>query len=95
MMGLGFSVMLGMLTDNSAAVAALKASAGKTIRTVKLSESLHEDGALIIAFDDSALVLWDGGRSCCEHRYMSTDDDLSSFVGATFTDAEIRDGPEL
>ncbi|MDC6673798.1 hypothetical protein OEZ80_25875, partial [Leclercia adecarboxylata] len=39
------------------------------------------------------LVIRDDGQSCCESRYMSTDDDLSSFVGATFLGCEIEDGP--
>lgn len=39
------------------------------------------------------LLIWDSGQSCCEHRYMTTDDDLASFVGAKLVDIEVLDGP--
>jgi hypothetical protein len=41
-----------------------------------------EKDRLEITFSDGQLVIWDDGRNCCENRYMTTDDDLSSFVGA-------------
>jgi len=38
--------------------------------------------ALVIKFSDGAGIrLYDDGQSCCEHRYMTTDDDLSTLVG--------------
>lgn len=33
----------------------------------------------------------DNGQDCCEERYMSTDDALAYFVGASFLDAWIAD----
>lgn len=49
-----------------------------------------EDGAALLVFKDgSRLALWDRGRSCCEHRYIVTDDDLSSIGGATFLGIEV------
>ena len=38
--------------------------------------------------------LADEGQSCCENRYMSTDDDLSDFIGGTLLDAEIKAAPD-
>jgi hypothetical protein len=61
-------------------------------RIVKLW--LGEDDVLHMRFEDGTGVgFYDAGQSCCEHRYMRTDDDLSHFVGATFTGAEIKDAP--
>jgi hypothetical protein len=48
---------------------------------------------LRIAFDDgSTLHIWDAGQDCCEARYMSTDDDLSSLIGGHLVDVDVRDG---
>lgn len=37
--------------------------------------------------------LYDGGQSCCESRYMNTDDDLNYFVGSTLMDIRMASGP--
>lgn len=64
----------------------LKASIGKTIKSVKLEES-----TLRIEFRDGTyLSAHDEGQSCCETRYMRTDDDLDKFTGATLTGIRIR-----
>lgn len=34
--------------------------------------------------DGTTLAIFDGGQSCCENRYMSTDDDLQWYTGALF-----------
>lgn len=50
---------------------------------------------LELAFDDgSRLAIEDTGQSCCEHRYLTCDDDLAAFAGATLMDIELRDGPD-
>lgn len=55
----------------------------------------HDDSALRFEMDDgTGIVLEDDGQSCCEARYMQTDDDLSDHVGAVLMDAEVREGPE-
>jgi hypothetical protein len=47
---------------------------------------------LTLVFDDGkALKLVDRGQSCCEHRYMQTDDDLAWFAGAKLLGVELRD----
>jgi len=43
--------------------------------------------------DGTGIVAYDDGRSCCEARYMTTDDDLSGFIGATFIGMDLREGP--
>lgn len=87
---LGMGVMLGMLGSNQASVDALLAAKGKTISTLT-----YDDDALRFTFEDgSGMKLADEGQSCCEARYMRTDDDLSYFVGSKLMDAKVREGPD-
>jgi len=54
-----------------------------------IKEASIEDNRLIIEFEnDSRIVVEDKGQSCCEDRYMSTDDDLSSLIGRKFRNIE-------
>lgn len=56
----------------------------------------HGDGELVIRFGGGGtLKVWDNGRSCCESRYMTTDDDLPSFIGAKVVSLEAVDGPDV
>lgn len=41
------------------------------------------------------LALHDNGQDCCEHRYMTTDDDLSYYVGSKLLSVHVAEGPEL
>ena len=87
---LGIGAMLGMLGGNKETVAAVKASLGKTIKETRLKD----DDSLVLVFDDGlVLTLRDDGQSCCENRYMRTDDDLAEFAGAEVLDVELRDAP--
>lgn len=94
---LGIGVMLHMLSDNSETVKAFTGSIGKTISRVEINIDYNAgDGGLVFAFTDgTGIVLFDDGRSCCESRYMHTDDDLTYHVGATLMGAEIQDGPTI
>jgi len=68
----------------------LQAAIGKQI----VSLALGEDDALHFVFQDGTKIkLWDDGQSCCELRYMTTDDDLSKFIAAPLLDIEVADGP--
>ena len=83
---LGMGVMLGILGGNEETVNSIKSSLNKTIEKVEL-----DGDNLIISFtDNTTLMIWDGGQSCCESRYMTTDDDLSDFNGATLLDFELK-----
>lgn len=58
-----------------------------TIRSVFV-----DDDQLTINFDnDYQVIVSDQGQSCCEHRYMRCDDDLSYYVGAQLTGIETAD----
>lgn len=55
---------------------------GTTISSIKL-----ENNKLLLEFKKrdwgpfKKLTIYDDGQSCCEDRFMETDDDLSSYVG--------------
>lgn len=54
---------------------------------------LHCDGGqLIISFEDTTLYLKDDAQSCCETRYMSTDDELEYYVGAELRGVRVQEG---
>jgi hypothetical protein len=78
----GLGVMLRALSiGNDETRSAIQGSLDKTITSIYI-----EDDNLYINFtDNTALRVWDGGQSCCEHRYMVCDDDLKEYVGAKLT----------
>ena len=87
----GMGVMIGMLGGNRETVDAHKAAMGKTIEEVWLDK---EENRLMMSFTDgTGIMFYDDGQSCCEERWMATDDNLDDFTGATFIDADLRDGP--
>ena len=89
---LGMGVMLSMLGGNAASVEAFTGAIGKTIAAL----TLGEDDALHFTFDDgSKIKIFDDGQSCCESRYMRTDDKLEEYVGAKLLGAEIKEAPSL
>jgi hypothetical protein len=92
---LGLGVMIAMLGGNRESAEAMQAALGKEITALRLDDG-DRDNALHFTFSDgSGLRLFDDGQSCCESRYMRTDDDLSAFVGATLVSAEVRDVPKV
>ena len=87
----GLGVMINMLCGNRGAEH-LKEALGKTIANIKI----EGESKLRFKFDDgSAIQIRDAGQSCCEHRWMHTDDDLNYFTGTTLMDAELREGPTV
>lgn len=87
----GFGVLLGYLGGNKETVKTLEASKGKKIASVAL-----RDDVLYVGFKDgTGLRLADEGQSCCESRYMTTDDDLESFVGKEVRGYDLREGPTV
>lgn len=84
--------MIGILSGNSDSVNAFTSCLNKTIAAM----SLGEDDALHLTMDDGTRIcIYDGGQSCCESRYMRTDDNLSNFIGAKLLDAELKPAANL
>lgn len=92
---LGMGVMIKLLGGgNSDSLELWNARKGKVIAKLEIDD-VGDNGLRFDFTDDSALRVADDGRSCCESRYMQTDDDLSKFIGATLNEIEVADGPRI
>ena len=92
MSNLGLGTMIRMMGGNKESVAAFTEALGKTIAEAELTsrDELH------IGFTDGTkLIFSDEGQSCCESRYMRTDDNLEEYVGATLIGGEVKDAPNM
>ena len=88
----GLGVMIGYLAGNADSVNAFKSALNKTIAGL----TLGNDDALHFTFEDGCKIkLFDDGRSCCESRYMRTDDNLIDYIGAQLLDVEIKEAPKM
>lgn len=92
---LGTGVMIAFLGGNADTVEAIKTSIGKTISVVSVAVSDRDSRLLFTFTDGSRLSVWDGGQSCCEHRYMVCADALSEFIGATLLDLDLKSAPDI
>ena len=87
----GIGVMIRQLSGNQDAVEIYQSCLNKTIKQITL-----DDNELKFVFDDnSTMAILDSGQSCCEYRYMQTDDDLDYFNGSKFLGAKIKDAPDI
>ena len=87
----GIGVMLGYLSGNESSVRAWQSAVNKVIAEIRADEdSLH-----FVMEDGTKIKLSDEGQSCCEHRYMTTDDDLSYHVGTELIDSENKDATSI
>lgn len=101
---LGMGAMIALMSGGGDTPRALEEAYGKTIADVRMEEGDsgfygHEDedtyAGLEFAFDDeTALRVWDAGQSCCESRFMTTEDDLGLYAGADLLSIEVRDVQE-
>lgn len=64
---------------------------GKTIIKIDMNEKRLR----LLFFDETSLTFRDNGQSCCENRYMRTDDDLEYHVSSTFLGAETSASEEM
>lgn len=92
MSNLGLGVMIKMLGGNAETADAFHSSIGKVISAVELTQ---EDELHLHFEDGTGLKLWDDGQSCCESRYMRTDDNLDEYIGATLVGGEVKDAPDI
>jgi len=82
--------MLCDLGGNAESVGAFTGAVGRRISALSLS-----DDALSFTFDDGyRMELFDDAQSCCELRYLRTDDDLGYYVGAVLVSAEVSESEE-
>jgi hypothetical protein len=72
-------------------VATLEPYINETIIRASMTEEV-----LTLAFSNGkSILMTDGGQCYCESRYMRTDDDLQSIVGARLLAVVVKDGPEI
>ena len=89
---LGITAMLQEITGDEETTRAVAESIGKTIVHLELGT----DDALHFSFSDGSRIrVFDDARSCCETRYMRTDDTLPDFVGAELQGLIVRDAPNM
>ena len=64
---------------------------GKTVTAVDFNSE-----RLLLWLDNSFCIkVFDNGQSCCESRYMTTDDDPHSIVGGQIVHIKSKEGPNL
>lgn len=98
---LGIGVMMKMLfSGNEETAKVFHSCIGKEIAALELQKSHHDgyssmDRLLFTFSDETKMAVWDGDQSCCEDRYMHTDDKLADFVNSMLINGEIRDAPDI
>lgn len=61
---------------------------GKTI-----TEAYIKDDKLYLAFDDgSGMEIYDAADYCCEHRYLTCDDNPADLIGGELVEIQQRQG---
>lgn len=54
----------------------------------------HGEESLFLKFEDGvSLRIYDAASYCCEHRFMTCDDDIQSLVGGNLVSIETKAGP--
>ena len=69
-------------------------SLGKVLAQARI----EEDPKKLLRFtftDGSQCTVSDEGQSCCEYRYMRTDDNLTEYDGATLLGVSLKDAPNI
>lgn len=84
---------VGRLTHPSAASVYLPVAYAATLDRPIDTVTQEYDSLFVRFVGGGTLRIWDNGQDCCESRYMTTDDDLSSFVGAKVVSLDAVDGP--
>ncbi len=71
---------------------------GRTIERVEIvvqpSQGYPDLQWLKMTFVDGTALLFEDRGQCCEERWMHTDDDLSTFAGATYYGYEVAAVPD-
>lgn len=88
--GIGPEMLKGLsFCERDETIMVIVGSAGKTISGL----SLDGDELNFKFSDGSGIRVFDDEQCCCEERYMTTDDNLSDYVGAMLVGMEIKEAP--
>ena len=89
----GIGVIINELIGHEDTVRLYNESLGKKIIEAELDKI---DNRLIITFEDgNRIAIFDDGQSCCETRYMTTDDDLLFLANTKLVDIQLEDAPNV
>lgn len=88
-------VMLNRLGGNSETIEAITSVLNKKIINIEFIKNDEIEDHILITTKTGKIKLFDDGQSCCESRYMHTDDNLKDFIGATILKFQLKDGPEI
>lgn len=59
----------------------------------KIIEANIDEDCLLLKFEDNiSIKIWDDGQSCCEHRYITCDDNVKDLIGHVLIRIESKDG---
>jgi len=93
---LGLGVMINMLGGNEKTVNTINGALNKNIIKMFIEKNRWCEDSLVIEFDDKNKIrIFDDGQSCCENRYIHTDDDLSAFVPSKLISVSLRKAPSI
>jgi hypothetical protein len=85
------TLLTKIVVGNDYGAPAIDAAIGKTISSMALT-----DDVLHMTFTDGyELKISDEGQSCCESRYMTTDDAMGEYVGAVLISVSVLDAPNI
>ncbi len=88
---LGLGVMIGLLSRGDETVNVVRNALGKKIKDI----TMINDYIILEMEDGYKFQLWDNGQSCCERRYMTCDDNIKEFIGATLLNINTKDAPDI
>lgn len=68
----------------------------KEMRGKKITSAEFKKDSIYLTFDDGlSVIIDDQGQSCCERRYMRTDDNIKDIEGKTLVAIDIKEGPSF
>lgn len=70
-------------------------SASEYVGAEILAASMADNRLRLKLSGGKTIEIWDNGQSCCESRYMSTDDDLATLVGRKLVRIQTRPGADI
>lgn len=63
---------------------------------LRIKNATFADDKLRIDFENGkSVVISDEGQSCCESRYMTTDDKVEDLIGGILLDITLKDAPNI
>ena len=92
----GFGANLSLLSGyDEEGVKAYKDAIGKVIAYVVVDTKADPNHIRFVFTDHTGLDLYDDAQSCCESRYLHTDDTLDYYKDSILQGVNLKDGPDI